>query len=104
MKPSRTISNGPVSGTKQLKDCVTVLLTCNSTGNEKLPALFIHKYENPRVLKNINKKTLPVDYYWNKKAECKFPSGTNISRNLTIKCDVKIETFFFLLITLQLML
>lgn len=68
MKPSRTISNGPVSGTKQSKDCVTVLLTCNSTGNEKLPALFIHKYENPRVLKNINKKTLPVDYYWNKKS------------------------------------
>ena len=68
MKPSRTISNGPVSGTKQSKDSVTVLLTCNSTGNEKLPALFIHKYENLRVLKNINKKTLPVDYYWNKKS------------------------------------
>ena len=63
MKPSRIISNGPVSETKQLKDRVTVLLTCNSTENEKLPALFIHKYENSRVLKNINKKTLPVDYY-----------------------------------------
>ena len=68
MKLSRTISNGPVSGTKQLKDCVTILLTCNLTKNEKLTALFIHKYENSRVLKNINKKTLPVDYYWNKKS------------------------------------
>src|SRR5829696_7044381 len=68
MKPSRTISNGPVSGTKQLKDRVTILLTCNSTGNEKLSALFIHKYENPWALKNINKKTLLVDYYWNKKS------------------------------------
>jgi len=68
MKPSRTISNGPVSGTKQSKDRVTVLLTCNAIGNEKLPPLFIHKYENPRALKNINKKTLPVDYYWNKKS------------------------------------
>jgi len=68
MKPSRTISNGPVSGTKQSKDRVTVLLTCNSSGTEKLPPLFIHKYENPRALKNINKKTLPVDYYWNKKS------------------------------------
>jgi hypothetical protein len=68
MKPSRTISNGPVSGTKQSKDRVTVLLTCNAIGNEKLPPLFIHKYENPRALKNINKKTLPVDYYWNQKS------------------------------------
>lgn len=36
MKPSRTISNGPISGTKQSKDRITVLLTCNSTGSEKL--------------------------------------------------------------------
>ena len=28
----------------------------------------IHKYENPQALKNINKKTLPMDYYWNKKS------------------------------------
>lgn len=68
MKPSRTISNGPVSGTKQSKDRVTVLLTCNASGTEKLCPLFIHKYENPRALKNINKKSLPVDYYWNKKS------------------------------------
>src|SRR6266498_1484799 len=56
MKPSRTISNGPVSGTKQSKDHVTILLTCNTIGNEKLPPLFIHKYENPQAFKNINKK------------------------------------------------
>jgi len=68
MKPSRTISNGQVSGTKQSKDRVTVLLTCNATGTEKLAPLFIHKYENPRAIKNINKKTLPVDYYWNQKS------------------------------------
>ncbi len=63
MKPSRTIFNGPVSRTKQLKDCITVLLTCNMIENEKLPSLFIHKYENPWTLKNINKKTLLVNYY-----------------------------------------
>src|SRR5438552_18914368 len=67
MRPSRTISNGQVSGTKQSKNWVTVLFTCNATGSEKLCPLFIHKYENPRVLKNINKKTLSVDYYWNQK-------------------------------------
>ena len=68
MKPSRKISNDQVSETKQSKDHVTILLTCNATGNEKLAPLFIHKYENPQVLKNINKKTLSVDYYWNKKS------------------------------------
>ena len=68
MKLSHTISNGPVVGTKQSKDRVTILLTCNSTGTEKLRLLFIHKYENPRVLKNISKNSLPVNYYWNKKS------------------------------------
>ncbi|GBC42405.2 tigger transposable element-derived protein 4-like [Rhizophagus irregularis DAOM 181602=DAOM 197198] len=68
MRPSRTISNAPISGTKQSKDHVTVLLTCNATGSEKLCPLFIHKYENSRALKNINKKTLPVDYHWNPKS------------------------------------
>ncbi|PKB91887.1 hypothetical protein RhiirA5_447091 [Rhizophagus irregularis] len=32
MRPNRTISNGPVAGTKQSKDCITVLFTCNATG------------------------------------------------------------------------
>lgn len=68
MRPSRTISNGPTAGTKQSKDRVTVLLTCNAIGSEKLPPLLIHKYENPRALKNLDKKTFPVDYYWNSKS------------------------------------
>src|SRR6266498_3089200 len=68
IKSSRTISNGSVSRTKQSKDHITVLLTCNMIRNEKLPLLFIHKYENPQILKNINKKILPMDYYWNKKS------------------------------------
>ncbi len=63
MKPSQTISNSLVSEIKQSKDHVTILLTCNMIGNKKLSLLFIYKYENPQVLKNINKKTLSVDYY-----------------------------------------
>ena len=63
IRPNHTISNGPVVGTKQSKDCVTVLLTCNATGSEKMCPLFIHKYQNPRALKNIDKNTLPVNYY-----------------------------------------
>ena len=46
MRPSHTISNGQVSGTKQQKNWVTVLLTCNATRSEKLCPLFIHKYQN----------------------------------------------------------
>ncbi len=68
MKPSQKISNDLVSKIKQSKNHVTVLLTCNVIGNKKLPLLFIHKYENPQALKNINKKTLLMDYYWNKKS------------------------------------
>ncbi len=63
MKPNQTISNSPVFRIKQSKNRITVLLTCNVIRNEKLPPLFIHKYENPQALKNINKKTLSVDYY-----------------------------------------
>ncbi len=68
MKSSRIISNRQVSEMKQSKDHVTVLLTYNAIRNEKLAPLFIHKYENPRAIKNINKKTLPVNYYWNQKS------------------------------------
>lgn len=68
MKPCRTISNEQTSGKKQSKDRVMILLTCNTTGSEKLTPLFIHKYENPRVIKNIDKRTLPVEYYWNQKS------------------------------------
>jgi hypothetical protein len=68
MKPCRTISNEQTSGTKQSKDRIMILLTCNATGSEKLAPLFIHKYENPRVIKNIDKRMLPVEYYWNQKS------------------------------------
>jgi hypothetical protein len=36
------------------------------TGSERLPLLFIGKYEKPRCFKNI--KSLPVQYYFNKKS------------------------------------
>ena len=68
MEPNRTLSHGPVQGRKKRKDRVSLLLTANATGDDKLPILFIHKYENPRPLRGINKDTLPVWYYWNVKA------------------------------------
>ncbi|CAB4411338.1 unnamed protein product [Rhizophagus irregularis] len=33
-----------------------------------LPLVFIHKYETPCALKGIEKRSLPVWYYWNSKA------------------------------------
>ena len=68
MEPARILSTRPVSGTKKSKERITVFLTCNATGEEKFPPLFIHKFENPRPIKNIDKSSLPVWYYWNKKA------------------------------------
>ncbi|CAI2180862.1 11042_t:CDS:2, partial [Funneliformis geosporum] len=44
------IYNCPVIGTKKSKNRVTILLTCNATGEDKLKPLFIYKYKNPRPL------------------------------------------------------
>jgi len=66
LEPSKTLSTGPLSGTKKSKNRVTILLTFNATGSIKLPALFIHKYQTPRDLKGIDKSKLPVNYFWNK--------------------------------------
>ena len=68
LEPSKTLSTGPLSGTKKSKNRVTILLTFNATGSMKLPALFIHKYKTPRDLTGIDKSKLPVDYFWNKSA------------------------------------
>ena len=40
----------------------------NASGTHKLDLVFIHKYENPRALKHINKDKLPVKYYSQSKA------------------------------------
>ncbi|GBB84273.1 hypothetical protein RclHR1_01090012 [Rhizophagus clarus] len=68
IEPKRTIFNKPVSGRKQSKNQVTILLCSNATSTEKLKPAFIHKYKNPHPLKNLPKSSLPVEYYWNVKA------------------------------------
>jgi hypothetical protein len=54
MQPNHTLADGPISGAKQSKNRVTVLLICNSTRDEKLRLLFIHKYKDSRALKYID--------------------------------------------------
>ena len=68
LEPCKTIAHSPVLGKKRPKERVSILATCNASGSEKLPLLFIHKYQTPRILKGIEKKSLPVWYYWNSKA------------------------------------
>ena len=65
LEPNKSLANGPIVGTKKPKDRVTIMLTCNATGSHKLPAVFIHKFKNSRCIRNIDKTTLPVWYYWN---------------------------------------
>ena len=56
------LSTLPVSGTKKSKERITfVFLTCNATGEEKFPPLFIHKFENPRPIKNIDNQVYQFD-------------------------------------------
>ena len=35
----------------------------NATGSIRLPLVFVHKSLNPRCFKNVEKSTLPVEYY-----------------------------------------
>jgi len=53
-------------GGKQSKDRLTVMVTANMDGTEKLKLLVIGKFQNPKCFKGI--KSLPATYKWNKKA------------------------------------
>ena len=67
LEPSKTLAQCPVIGTKKSKNRVTILLTCNATGKDKLKPLFIHKYKNPHPLCDLSIED-SVQYYWNKTA------------------------------------
>ena len=81
MKPSRTISNEQVSGTKQSKDRVTVLLTCNATGTEKLAPCSYTSMKILELSKTLIKKPFPLIIIGTRKVGCKFRYGTSTSKN-----------------------
>ncbi|CAB4375842.1 unnamed protein product [Rhizophagus irregularis] len=68
MEPNHTLGSGKISGRKQDKSRLSVLLCSNSTGSHKFPPLVIGKANNPCCFKNINKTSLPVTYHANSKA------------------------------------
>ena len=43
LEPTKTLATGPVVGTKKSRNRVTIMLTCNASGSEKLKPLFIHR-------------------------------------------------------------
>ena len=69
--PTTTLA-GPdekkADGLKIDKDRVTLMACSNSSGTHKLDLVFIYKYQNPRALKHMDKRKLPVNYYSQQKA------------------------------------
>jgi hypothetical protein len=44
LEPSKILAQGSLFGKKKSKKQVTLLLTCNAIGTEKLKPIFIHTY------------------------------------------------------------
>ncbi|CAB4424685.1 unnamed protein product [Rhizophagus irregularis] len=85
LEPSKTLARSPLSGKKKSKKRVTILLTCNATGTEKLTPFFIYTSKNPRALKGKKKDDLPVNYYWNKTAWMQVSIWNDYLKKLDIK-------------------
>ena len=70
LMPNKTLVSArekEAKGFKKPKERVTLMACANATGSIKLPLVFIHKSNNPRCFKNIDKDKLPVYYYNQKK-------------------------------------
>jgi hypothetical protein len=68
MAPSRTIAQRQIEGSKKDKTRITVALTSNTTGDDKLPPLFIGHAKQPCAFKRQTGKALGFDYSYNSKA------------------------------------
>lgn len=65
--PSTTISPNPVSGKKKSKKRMTVAVTANADGTEKLPLLFVGSARQPRCFNKQSTEQLNVNYTNTKK-------------------------------------
>jgi hypothetical protein len=64
--PDRSLATESRSGTKKSKDRITLALTANGDGSEKLIPWIIGKSKNLRCFKHINKRLLGIEYRNNK--------------------------------------
>jgi hypothetical protein len=67
LSPNRILATTTSSGGKQAKDRITIALTTNADGSEKLEPWIIGKSKNSRCFKNIkNRSLLHIQYRYNK--------------------------------------
>ena len=68
MTPDRTLTfkGDACHGGKKSKERITVAVCANMDGSDKMQLLVIGKFQNPRCFKNV--KSLPVQYFANRKA------------------------------------
>ena len=68
MTPDKTMAfkDDACHGGKKSKERITAAVCANMDGSDKMKLLVIGKFQNPRCFKNV--KSLPVDYYYNRKA------------------------------------
>jgi hypothetical protein len=64
--PDRTLATAATAGTKRSKDRITVALTVNADGSEKLDPWVIGRSKNPRCFKRIQRNELRMAYRFNK--------------------------------------
>ena len=67
LQPNRSLATQQMSGGMRSKDRITIALTVNADGSEKLEPWIIGRSKNPRCLKHIkNWKNLQIIYEYNK--------------------------------------
>jgi hypothetical protein len=66
MQPDRRLCTEQLEGITKEKARITIALTCNGTGTDKLPPWVIGKSKNPCCFKHINKHALGIVYRNNK--------------------------------------
>jgi hypothetical protein len=68
MPPDRGLAKEKCSGLKAEKTRITIAVTTNSDGSEKLPLLIIGKWAKPRAFQKKSGLALGFDYHFNKRA------------------------------------
>ncbi|XP_060195158.1 uncharacterized protein LOC132624389 [Lycium barbarum] len=69
MSPNKTLAQMPESGRKKDKFRITVMLTCNALGTEKIKPLTIGSVAKPHCYKHVDMDSFPhINYFFNKKA------------------------------------